>query len=334
MNNYLIKSNAISLIDKKIDELIKEKGFDSSSVTTYDLEEDSITSLIEDADTISFLTPNKVIIGKNLSNNNLDEKNLKILSKYLDNPNSDVLLILVTTNIDEIDFENISAVPAVKTKPDDVTTNIDEIKKIVKETINKLSLVNMSTDTKEIVKDILKGYDVEYRVINLLEEYYSEDLERLISETKKLSLAFINTKKITYKDALELLVKPLNKQDSLAFDLVREIALKDKKKAVNIYNELLSYNIESYALFGLLESQYRLLYQVKVLNKRNISYNDMASILEVHPFRVKKTLELVRYYTLKEIRKLLKNLSDIDFKIKRGVYENNIIIDLLILNIK
>ena len=309
MNNYLIKSNTISLIDKKIEELIKEKGFDSSSVTTYDLEEDSITSLIEDADTISFLTPNKVIIGKNLSNNNLDEKNLKTLSKYLDNPNSDVLLILVTTNI-------------------------DARKKSIKEVINKLSLVNISTDTKTLVNDILKGYDVEYRVINLLEEYYSEDLERLISETKKLALAFINTKKITYKDALELLVKPLNKQDSLAFDLVREIALKDKKKAVNIYNELLSYNIESYALFGLLESQYRLLYQVKVLNKRNISYNDMASILEVHPFRVKKTLELVRYYTLKEIRKLLKNLSDIDFKIKSGVYENNIIIDLLILNIK
>ncbi len=309
MNSYLIKSNAISLIDKKIDELIKELGFNDASITTYDLEEDSITSLIEDADTISFLTPSKVIIGKNLSNNNLDDKNIKALSKYLDNPNNDVLLIFVTTNI-------------------------DTRKKIVKETINKLSLVNISTNTKEIVKDILKGYDVEYRVINLLEEYYSEDLERLISETKKLALAFIDIKKITYKEALDLLVKPLNKQDTLAFDLVREIALKDKKKALNIYNELLSYNIESYALFGLLESQYRLLYQVKVLNKRNISYNDMASILEVHPFRVKKTLELVRYYTLKEIRKLLKNLSNIDYKIKSGIYENNIIIDLLILNIK
>ena len=309
MNSYLIKSNATSLIDKKIEELIKEKNFSDASITTYDLEEDSIITLIEDADTISFLTPSKVIIGKNLSNNNLDDKNIKALSKYLDNPNNDVLLIFVTTNI-------------------------DTRKKIVKETINKLSLVNISTNTKEIVKDILKGYDVEYRVINLLEEYYSEDLERLISETKKLALAFIDIKKITYKEALDLLVKPLNKQDTLAFDLVREIALKDKKKAVNIYNELLSYNIESYALFGLLESQYRLLYQVKVLNKRNISYNDMASILEVHPFRVKKTLELVRYYTLKEIRKLLKNLSDIDFKIKSGIYENNIIIDLLILNIK
>lgn len=309
MNNYLIKSSAISLIDKKIEELIREKDFSLSSINVYDLDEDSIISLIEDADTISFLTTNKVIIGRNLSNNNLDDNSIGILSKYLDNPNSNVLLILVTTNI-------------------------DTRKKTIKEVINKLSLVNISTDAKIIVKDMLKDYNVEYRVIDLLEEYYSDDIERLISETKKLALAFIDTKNIVYNDAITILVKPLNKQDMLAFDLVREIALKNKKRAVNIYNELINYNIESYALIGLLESQYRLLYQVKVLNKRNISNNDIASVLEVHPFRVKKTLELVRYYTLKEIRKIIKNLSDIDFKIKSGVYENNIIIDLLILNIK
>ena len=100
MNNYLIKSSAISLIDKKIEELIREKDFSLSSINVYDLDEDSIISLIEDADTISFLTTNKVIIGKNLSNNNLDDNSIGILSKYLDNPNSNVLLILVTTNID------------------------------------------------------------------------------------------------------------------------------------------------------------------------------------------------------------------------------------------
>ncbi len=309
MNNYLINSSATSLIDKKIEELVKENNFNEASITTYDLEEDSIFSLLEDADTISLLTPNKVIIGKNLSNNNLDDKSLKTLSKYLDNPNSNVILIFVTTSI-------------------------DTRKKTIKEVINKLSLVNLNTDTKTIIKDILKDYDVENKVINLLEEYYSEDIERLISETKKIALAFINTKKITYNNVVDLLVKPLNRGDTLAFDLVREIALKNKKKAINIYNELLNYNIESYSLIGLLESQYRLLYQVKVLNKNNITYNDIASILEVHPFRVKKTLELVRFYTLKEIRKLIKNLADIDYKIKSGIYENNIIIDLLILNIK
>lgn len=309
MNNYLIKSSSKTLIDKKIDELIEKQGFTDAEVNVYDLDESSITSLIEDADTISFLASNKVIIGKNLTQNSFTEKDINTLNKYLNNPNCDVLLILTTSSI-------------------------DTRKKAIKEIVSKLTTINIETTPKDIIKDLLKDYDLEYKVINLLEEYYSDDLERLVSECQKLKLAFIDTKKISYEKASELLVKPLNKRDNLAFDLVREIALKDKRKAINIYNELLSYNVESYSLIGLLESQYRLLYQVKVLNKKNISYNDIAKELDVHPFRVKKTLELIRFYTLKEIRKLIKNLADIDFKIKSGVYENNIIIDLLILNIK
>ena len=309
MNNYLIKSSSPTLIDKKIDELIKKHEFTDAEINIYDLEASSITSLIEDADTISFLTPNKIIIGRNLSQSNFTEKDINTLNKYLSNPNNDVILIFTTSNI-------------------------DTRKKSIKEIISKLTTINIETTPKEIIKDLFKDYDIEYKVISLLEEYYSDNLERLVSECQKLKLAFIDTKKISYTGASELLVKPLNKRDNLAFDLVREIALKDKKKAINIYNELLSYNIESYSLIGLLESQYRLLYQVKVLNKKNISYNDIAKELEVHPFRVKKTLELIRFYTLKEIRKLIKNLADVDFKIKSGIYENNIIIDLLILNIK
>lgn len=309
MNNYLIKSSSKTLIDKKIDELIEKQGFTNAEVNVYDLDESSITSLIEDADTISFLASNKVIIGKNLTQNSFTEKDINTLNKYLNNPNCDVLLILTTSSI-------------------------DTRKKAIKEIVSKLTTINIETTPKDIIKDLFKDYDLEYKVINLLEEYYSDDLERLVSECQKLKLAFIDTKKISYEKASELLVKPLNKRDNLAFDLVREIALKDKRKAINIYNELLSYNVESYSLIGLLESQYRLLYQVKVLNKKNISYNDIAKELDVHPFRVKKTLELIRFYTLKEIRKLIKNLADIDFKIKSGVYENNIIIDLLILNIK
>lgn len=309
MNNYLIKSSSKTLIDKKIDELIEKQGFTNAEVNVYDLDESSITSLIEDADTISFLASNKVIIGKNLTQNSFTEKDINTINKYLNNPNSDVLLILTTSSI-------------------------DTRKKTIKEIVSKLTTINIETTSKDIIKDLFKDYDLEYKVINLLEEYYSDDLERLVSECQKLKLAFIDTKKISYEKASELLVKPLNKRDNLAFDLVREIALKDKRKAINIYNELLSYNVESYSLIGLLESQYRLLYQVKVLNKKNISYNDIAKELDVHPFRVKKTLELIRFYTLKEIRKLIKNLADIDFKIKSGVYENNIIIDLLILNIK
>ena len=141
-------------------------------------------------------------------------------------------------------------------------------------------------------------------------------LDRVLSECQKLKLAFLESKNITYKKAKELLVKPLNDQDNLSFSLVRNIAIKDKKNALLNYQELLNYNIEFFTIMGLLESQYRLLYQVMILSKQNISYNDMAKILDVHPFRVKKTLELLSYYTKKELTKIIKNLASLDYKVK------------------
>ena len=304
MNNYLLISPSKSIIDKKIEELIK-KGFTDASITTYDLEEDSITTLLEDADTISFLASNKVIIGNNF---NLD-LDLTYLFKYLDNPNPNVLLILTSSKL-------------------------DERKKIGKELKQKINYWKLEVDARNIIKDIFKDKKIDTRVINTLEEYFKDDNERLISECEKLNLAFINDKEITYDKAKDIIIKPLNNSDNLSFSLVRNIALKDKKESLLNYQELLSYNIESYALMGLLESQYRLLYQVKVLNNKNISYNEIAKILEVHPFRVKKTLELIRYYCLKEISNILKNLALNDYKMKSGLIEADMLIDLLILNIK
>lgn len=304
MNNYLLISTSKSIINNKIEELIK-KDFQDALITTYDLEEDSINTLIEDADTISFLTPKKVIIGNNF---NLDDS-IESLINYLNNPNLDVLLILTASKL-------------------------DERKKIGKELVKKLTYLKLDLDSKTIIKDIFKDFQVEPRVINTLEEYFKDDKERLISECHKLKLYFYESKKVPYKEALDIIVKPLNQADNLSFSLIRNIAIKDKKNAILIYKELRDYNIEPYAIMGLLESQYRLLYQVKLLNNKNISYNDIGKILDVHPFRVKKTLELTKYYTIKEISKIIKNLALNDYKVKSGQLENDMLIDILILNIK
>ena len=302
MNNYILISDSKTLIDKKIEELINN-SFKDALVNHYDLEENSINSLIEDADTISFLSPNKVIIGDNFNTNN----SLDSLLKYLDNPNNDVLLILTAKKL-------------------------DERKKEIKTLMKKANYLKLEVSPKNILDMEFTGYKVDFKILRLLEEYYESDNERLISECQKLKLAFLESKNITYKEAKELLVKPLNDQDNLSFSLVRNIAIKDKKNALLNYQELLNYNIEFFTIMGLLESQYRLLYQVMILSKQNISYNDMAKILDVHPFRVKKTLELLSYYTKKELTKIIKNLASLDYKVKSGEMDKDLIIDLLILN--
>lgn len=310
MLNYLLMSESISLINHKIDEIIAKENFQDSLVTTYDLDEKDLNDLLEDVDTISFLTPKKVIVGKNFKIlEKEEEEKITRLIKYLENPQDTVLLILTTSKL-------------------------DERRKITKELLKHLSPFKLEESSINIIKDKFKDYKIDNKTINLLDTYYHDDLERLIRECDKLKLAFIDDKIVTYSKARELLLKPNNNQDNLSFDLVRAISLKDKKQAITIYNELLSYNIESYAIMGLLESQYRLLYQVKILSKNNLNNYDIGKILDVHPFRVKKTLELTRYYSLKEIRKIIKDLAKIDFNIKSGALDNSLVLELLLLNIK
>ena len=310
MLNYLLMSESISLINHKIDEIIAKENFQDSLVTTYDLDEKDLNDLLEDVDTISFLTPKKVIVGKNFKIlEKEEEEKITRLIKYLENPQDTVLLILTTSKL-------------------------DERRKITKELLKHLSPLKLEESSINIIKDKFKDYKIDNKTINLLDTYYHDDLERLIRECDKLKLAFIDDKIVTYSKARELLLKPNNNQDNLSFDLVRAISLKDKKQAITIYNELLSYNIESYAIMGLLESQYRLLYQVKILSKNNLNNYDIGKILDVHPFRVKKTLELTRYYSLKEIRKIIKDLAKIDFNIKSGALDNSLVLELLLLNIK
>ena len=198
--------------------------------------------------------------------------------------------------------------------------------------MKKSNYLKLEVSPKNILDMEFNGYKVDFKILRLLEEYYKSTLDRVLSECQKLKLAFLESKNITYKKAKELLVKPLNDQDNLSFSLVRNIAIKDKKNALLNYQELLNYNIEFFTIMGLLESQYRLLYQVMILSKQNISYNDMAKILDVHPFRVKKTLELLSYYTKKELTKIIKNLASLDYKVKSGEMDKDLIIDLLILN--
>ena len=98
MLNYLLMSESISLINHKIDEIIAKENFQDSLVTTYDLDEKDLNDLLEDVDTISFLTPKKVIVGKNFKIlEKEEEEKITRLIKYLENPQDTVLLILTTS---------------------------------------------------------------------------------------------------------------------------------------------------------------------------------------------------------------------------------------------
>ncbi len=311
MNNYLIESTDSLSLENEASKLIKDNKFTKASVYKYDLEETELENALEDLDTYGLFTQEKVIILKNIESLKYDDykSEFEHLFRYLDNPNPDNLLIIEVSKL----------------------SGTSKIGKILKEkcTYNKVEL-----NTKSYIKQLLKDYEVDPNTINLLDNYCLGDISKIYNECQKLKDYKYEEKVITEDDVKELVTKKLGDSKDLTFSFSRSIALRDKKGALKRYKELLSYNFEPISIIGLLSSQIRIIYQVKLLEKERLSDREIANILEEKSdYRITKTRELTKLYSEESLLHLLQELSDIDFKMKTTDLDANALLEQFIINI-
>lgn len=311
MNNYLLETNDFTALKTEIDKIIKKEKFTDALTSTYDAKELQLENALEDLDTYGFLSDKKVIIINNIDgiNQEDEENNLKHLYKYLENPNPDNLLIITASKL-------------------------NNTLKVTKELKKKMNYSSVEINPENFIKNELKDYTLETGVIKLLVEYCKNDITKIENECKRLKTFNFETKKISKSDIEELVIEKLGDEQELTFSFSRSLAEKNKKEALRKYKELLDYQIEPIAIVGLLASQIRIIYQVKTLSNQNLSPYDIAKILgEKSDYRVKKTKELIRYYSEQELLDLMKTLSDMDIQMKTTDIDPNSLIELFILNI-
>ena len=309
-NNYLIECTDFLTIQIEINKIIKENKFEAASQNYYDIQEVPLENALEDLDTYGFLTSKKVVVITNFDCLDLsNEKDLERLVKYVKNPNPDNILVITTKKF--VMKEN----------------------KYLKDLKKNLEIISISVDPISYIKNELKRYKVEKEVISLINEYCLEDITKIHNECNKLKIFKIEDKIISKEDVKELIIKKLGDATELTFSFTRALAEKDKKEALRLYQEILNYNVEPLSLIGLLASQFRIMYQVKVLDRKRMSNMEIAKMLNTKEFRIMKTKELTRYYTEKEILSLIIRLSEIDLKIKTTNSDPNLLLQLLIINI-
>lgn len=307
-NNYLLESEDSYLVSMKIEELIDKCSFKDSPIHSYDMEEVPLSNALEDLDTYGLFSEKKVIVISNIEalTTEGNEKDIEHFFKYFKDFLDTILVIVIAKKL-------------------------NNTKKITKELKKNLEYISLTTNAVDFVKKELQGYILENGVVRALVSYTLEDIERLHQECEKLKLYRMDTKKIALSDVEELVIKKLGDSRDLTFEFVRTLASKDKKKALSKYQELLSYAVEPLALIGLLASQFLIMYQVKVLEKRGLSNNEIASMLGEKPYRIQKTRELTSYYSDYELRTILRKLADMDLKIKTTDVDGNFLIEIFIL---
>ena len=310
---YLLYGTENYLIKKEIDKILNANSIEKINVSEYNLEIDNFKDIIEDANTISLFADKKAIIvnnsylftGKSIKNENDPE----LFLDYFKNANPDSIIIFI------VDSEKL-----------------DERKKIVKE-IKKIGTVkdfNQKNDLTDILKNMFEGYNISIQDIRFMIDRCGNNLDILSQEVNKIKIYKDEDKNVTKEDIINLTSKNI---DIDIFGFVDTIVNKNKNKALEIYKEMLINGEEPIKILVILANQFRIIYQAKELYKQGYSGNDIATMIGIHPYRIKLALEKARNYNSDTLLDYLEKLADLDYDIKIGNIESSLGLEMFILSI-
>lgn len=310
---YLLYGTVDYLINKTIDKIINDNKIDEFNINKYDLSNTFLADITNDASSMSLFSDKKLIIVNNAyiftsSSKKYLEQDLKCLENYLNNINTNTILIFVVNE-----------------------AKIDERKKIVK-LIDKIGEINEynTINNIAIIKDLLDDYQMTDEDIKYLLERVGDNSTLLNTEIEKIKIYKNSTKKITKQDINLLTAKSLEVNN---FKLIDAIINRDKENALKLYQERIIINEEPIAIIVALANQIRIMYQVKQLYLDGYTENNIASILKIHPYRVKLANQNAKKYDADTLLTYLKKLADLDINIKTGQIDKTLGLELFIISL-
>lgn len=134
---------------------------------------------------------------------------------------------------------------------------------------------------------------------------------------------------ITLSDAQLFLEE---KVDDSIFNMVDAIIAGNRKLAFKLLQKQRRMGEDESHLFAMILRQFRILIEMRDLFNRgeNMASHQIAAELGLHPFVVKKSLPLMKRYSLERLKKVYTQLLDIDIKTKTGQGDQSLLIDLFV----
>lgn len=314
---YVIYGEERFLMDQKLEAIKKEYqcNEENMNVSTYRGLDNSMEEILEDLSTPPFLTEKKMVILRNpyfLTTKKIKKEmneDVQFL-EYLKKDNEDTIFVI---------FHDIK--------------DFDERKKVVKELrkcatffdIDKVNHYKLKDSTRQAIKRREAVIDEE--ALDLLLGRIGNNLVEMAMEVEKLCLY---TKHIDVKAVDVLVTKPLEEN---VFELTSALLNKQRQKMFSIYRDLLVLNEEPVKLIVLLAGQMRLLYQVKLLDRKGYTDKEIASILAVNPYRLKYVRQEGKDFQIQDLLACLDQLSTLDVSIKTGKVDKKLGLELFMMKV-
>ena len=301
---YLLVGEESYFVDETIKRLkaALSEG-DEAEIMTFDLNEQPIDYVIDEADTIPFFSERKLIIAKNASFLKATEKgkekiehDVKRLENWLEHPSDTAITLFIAP------YEKL-----------------DERKKVTKlmkqKSVMLLAETPQNNDLDVWIRHEVQGFGkvITPEAATKLIEMVGANMLQLQMEIEKLALYLGEEAEITIELVEDLVAKTLEHD---AFKMLNAYLAHNQAEALKIYHDLLRQKEEPIMLVGLLASNIRTMSNVYYLQKKGYHAQQIAKQLKVHPYRVKMIIEQRNRPSEERLLQALYRLAEVDLQLK------------------
>ena len=278
---------------------------DDMNCNIYEGADIHMPELIDQAETMPFFADRRLII---IQNSGLLKSGGEELAAYLPTSPEGTCFIICESESDKRSklyktCQNMGIVVSADT-PDELT---------LKKWVNKMLADSGKRMTERDIEYFLKTVGTDMFLIK--------------NETEKLISYCADKDIVNAKDVDIICVPQINDR---IFDMVDAIGNRNRKKALDLYYDLLALRESPYRILSLVSRQFNLLLQTKELLLKNASKQELLSKVPLPQYYVNKYIDQTRQFDMKALKEGLEMCVEADASIKSGNMKDSLSIELLI----
>jgi DNA polymerase-3 subunit delta len=287
---------------------------DQFDVMQLDLQETSLDTALDEAETVPFFSEYRTVIVKNaqfLTGAKEKQKhNVDRLAEYVVQPATYSVLVLIVES-----------------------EKLDERKKIVKRLKERAIVLEAKKPSQNelmrYVNDELsrEQQKMERSTMERLLFLCQDDWGKLVRELEKLQLYAGTGATIPIEIVNDLVPRTL--EDNV-FQLSELLVKRQADAALRLVRDLEKQGQELIGLLGLLARQYRNMYLSKQLTEAGYGEKQIASKIGAHPYTIKLATQASRGFSEAQLARALTLIADADEAMKTGRGDKQIVFDTLV----
>lgn len=154
------------------------------------------------------------------------------------------------------------------------------------------------------------------------------DMENIQRELEKLFCYTLDSTSVTTKEIDEICTSQISNH---IFDMVDAVAGKQQRKALDYYNDLLALKEPPMRILFLLTRQFRILFQIKSMEKEGIPPKEMAAKAGIMPFLIGKYRAQAKPFSTRELQEILEAGAQAEEDVKTGKIGDSLSVEMFLI---